>query len=84
MSSGNEAHGPEDLEDGHLGLDVLRGQTLADDVDPRGMGQHVRSTRLEKKNRQRKLKKEATNPLKSGLKAGHSFISGQHQVELII
>ena len=41
VSSWDEAHSPEDLQDGDLGLDVLGAEALGDGVDPGGVRQHV-------------------------------------------
>ncbi len=45
----DEAHGSQDLQDGSLGLQVLRAEALGDGVDPGGVGQHVGSSRLQHK-----------------------------------
>lgn len=37
----HQANGAHDLQHGHLGFDVLRGQALGDDVDALRVGEHV-------------------------------------------
>lgn len=41
MASGHETHSAHDLQHGHLGLDVLSGQALGDDVDALRVRQHM-------------------------------------------
>lgn len=41
VAAGHQAHGAHDLQHGHFGLDVLRGQALRNDVDALGVGEDV-------------------------------------------
>lgn len=41
VPAGHQADGAHDLQHGHLGFDVLRGQALGDDVDALGVGEDV-------------------------------------------
>lgn len=41
MPAGHQANGAHDLQHRHLGLDVLRGQALGDDVDALRVGEDV-------------------------------------------
>lgn len=43
MTSGHQTHSSHDLQHGHLGLDVLGGQALGNDVNALGVRKHMSS-----------------------------------------
>ena len=46
VTTGYQTYPTKDLQDRDLGLDVFTAHTLCDDVDGRGVGQHIGSAML--------------------------------------